>query len=349
MKILIVGDGGSDIHEVAVMKSFKNMGHEVKSFYWHPYFKAENRLVNLWRRFQNKYIIGPAINKINHDLISITLKFSPKLIFVYRGTHIYYQAISLIKNQLPYCQIFGYNNDDPFGDGHPPWLWRHFLKCVPYYDLVFAYRIHNLADFKKIGAKRTELLRSWYLPYINHYVSLNKEEKIKYECDIVFVGHYENDGRLEHLEEIVKNGYKLRLFGPGYEWDQRLKKSSVLAHLAPVHLIWGNEYNKAICGAKIALCFLSKLNRDSYTRRCFEIPAAGTLLLSEYSDDLANIYESGAEVAFFKSKEEMIQKIKLYIEDVNLRNIVSVNGTKRARNDGYDIDSRMTRVLEFLT
>ena len=348
MKILVVGDGHSTIHEVAVVESFKKLGHQVEAFYWQSYFNPENQVIKLWRRFQNKFIIGPVIHKINQHLINIAIRFNPKLIFVYRGTHIYPHTISLIKSRLPDCQIYGYNNDDPFGDGHPTWLWRHFLKSVPDYDLMFAYRKHNLVDFKRIGAKRTELLRSWYLPYQNHPVYLTQDEKLKYECDVVFIGHFENDGRLEHLEEIVKKGYKLRLFGPGYEWDHILARSPVLSRLAPVHLVWGNEYNKAICGAKIALCFFSKLNRDTYTRRCFEIPAAGSLLLSEYSDDLASLYKSGDEADFFKSKEEMIQKIKFYLDDDNLRICVSEKGTKRARNDGYDIDSRMAKVLEFI-
>ncbi|MCF8196963.1 MAG: glycosyltransferase [Polynucleobacter sp.] len=348
MKILVSGDGRSNIHEVAVLKSFRQLGQQCDSFYWYPYFNSKNKINKFWLRLQDKFIIGPIIKKINNDFIERAKIFNPKLIFIYRGTHIYPQTITAIRKLLPECKIFGYNNDDPFGDGHPPWLWRHFLKGVPGYDLMFAYRIQNLLDFKKIGVKRTELLRSWYLPYQNYFVNLNDDEKVRYECDIVFIGHFEKDGRLEHLEEIVKNGYKLRLFGPGYEWNRILEKSPVLYHLAPVHLIWGNEYNKAICGAKIALCFFSKLNHDTYTRRCFEIPAAGSLLLSEYSEDLASLYKASEEADFFKTKEEMIKKIKFYLDNDNIRISVSKKGAQRARNDGYDIDSRMARVLDFV-
>lgn len=349
MKILVVGDGNSAIHEVAVVDAFQKLGHQVEAFYWQTYFNSQNPLLRLWERIQNKFIFGPILNKLNADLIISSVNFSPKFIFIYRGTHITPHTIVEIKQRLHDCVIFGYNNDDPFACGHPFWLWRHFLKSVPMYDLVFAYRNHNLDDFRRINAKRVELLRSWYIQDLNYSVTLSEIDKVKYGCDVVFIGHYENDRRLEYLEEIVRNGYKLRLFGPGYEWNSPLVKSMELKHLVPVHLVWNEDYNKALCGAKIALCFFSKLNRDTYTRRCFEIPATGTLLLSEYSDDLASLYQAGEEADFFKNKEEMIQKIKIYLGNYEIRRRVAENGNKRAIIDGHDIVSRMAKVLEFVT
>ena len=233
-------------------------------------------------------------------------------------------------------------------DGHAPWLWRHFLESVPKYDLMFAYRHHNIDDFKSIGATRVELLRSWYIKELNHSVRLSEIDKERYGCDVVFIGHYENDGRLEYLEEVVKAGYKLRLYGPGYEWNSKLKNSLILKHLIPVSLVWNQDYNKALCGAKIALCFYSKLNRDTYTRRCFEIPAAGTLLLSEYSDDLASLYRVGEEFDMFKTKYEMINKITLYLSNEELRGRVAATGNHRVKIDGHDIVSRMGKVLDFI-
>ena len=139
---------------------------------------------------------------MNRDLIRKAVQFEPKPIFIYRGTHITARTIVALKQVLHDCKIFGYNNDDPFAAGHPFWLWRHFLKSVPVYDLVFAYRKHNLHDLIKFGAKRVELLRSWFVPEINHSVSLSGQDKSNYECDVVLIGHYENDGRLQYLEEV---------------------------------------------------------------------------------------------------------------------------------------------------
>ena len=346
MKILIAGDWHSELHEQAVFNAFKALGHDVLKFAWHHYFKPGNRIDAFNKKVQNRLIAGPIIWKLNQDLIKAAAGFSPDMVFVYRGSHITAGTLKKIKKMHPDATLVGYNNDDPFAKGHPYSLWRHFFKAVPVYDLVLAYRHNNLHDFLRIGAKRVELLRSWYFPERNHPVSLSAEEKIKYECDVVFIGHYEADDRKQYLEELVRQGFKLRLFGP--EWNTRLKDSPQLKTMLPIQSVMGDEYNKALCGAKVALCFLSKLNRDTYTRRCFEIPATGTLMLSEYTDDLASLYKEGDEADFFRTQDELIEKLMLYLGDEKLRKTVASNGYRRVVDDGHNVVTRMKQVLDWV-
>ena len=126
---------------------------------------------------------------------------------------------------------------------------------------MLSYRKSDIPLYNKLNANRVFLLRSWFVPEKHFPKKLNKNEIIKYGCDIAFIGHFENDGRLSYLEEIEKLGWKLKIFGPGYEWNKPIKKSNILSHHAPVNLVWEEEYNNAINGAKVALCFLSKLSR----------------------------------------------------------------------------------------
>ena len=344
-----MGDWHSELHEEAVASALDKLDHEVFRFPWHVYFSlTESTLTNLWRRFQNKYLWGGQINLLNQDLITMVRLTQPQVVFFYRGTHVFPETLSTIRSLLSDAVLVGYNNDDPFAQGHSPLIWRHFLKSVPLYDLMLAYRHQNIDEFLKVGAQRVELLRSWYYPERNHPVNLSDEDKAIYECDVVFIGHYENDGRKLYLEELVRQGYKVRLFGPGYEWDKVIKKSPELQSSIPVTLLWGEEYNKALCGAKIALCFLSKLNRDTYTRRCFEIPATKSMMLSEYTEDLAHLFAEGKEADFFRNKEELIQKVNLYLNDEKLRRSVANKGYQRVISDGHDVISRMKELLQWV-
>ncbi|MBU0598531.1 MAG: glycosyltransferase [Candidatus Omnitrophica bacterium] len=346
MKILVVGDGHSKIHEAPVVEAFRKLGHQVGVFYWAEYFRSGNIINCYWLRAQNKFIWGPRITKINRDLLASALSFWPDLIFIYRGTHVMPSTIIGLKAKIPHCKVFSYNNDDPFTSGYSFWLWQHFIAGISEYDLVLAYRHHNLEDFRRRGAKRVKLLRSWFVSDLNHPVDLSRQDKERYECDVVFIGHYEPDLRVALLESIVRRGWRLKLFGPGYDWDPVIRKSSELKNQIPVQLVWGEEYNRALCGARIALCFLSKLNRDTYTRRCFEIPATKTFMLSEYTDDLATLFQEGKEVEFFRSEEEMLLKIERYLKDEPGRKRMAEAGFRRVYDDGHDVVSRMLQVLK---
>jgi spore maturation protein CgeB len=352
VRILIAGDWHSELHEEVMLRALENLGHTVEAFKWCAYFGRPrgwlSAAAHAVRRFQNKYLLGPAVRRLNQDLIAATQGLKPEMLFVYRGTHIHRETLRAIKAQLPNCTLVGYNNDDPFSPDAPRYLWRHFVRAVPGYDLMLAYRHANLREYRDVGAQRVELFRSWFVPERNHPVKLSAREEPRFAADVVFVGHYEEDQRLEYLEEIARSGIRLRLFGPGYDWDPVIEDSSVLGALKPVQLVWGEDYNRALCGAKIALCFLSKLNRDTYTRRCFEIPAAGTLMLSEYSDDLASLFREGVEADFFRSKDEMMEKIKYYLAEHEVRERVASAGQRRVFDDGHDVAARMRQLLTWV-
>jgi hypothetical protein len=350
VKILVAGDWHSELHEAAAAQGLAALGHDVVRFAWHAYFKGGvSPLGVAWRKAQNKYLLGPLVTRLNADLLARVRQERPDVLFVYRGTHVLPATLRAIRDASPDTRLVGYNNDDPFSPHYPRWLWRHFVAGIREYDLVLAYRQQNVADFQAAGARRVELLRSWYMTERNHPVALSEAEREAYGADVVFVGHYEDDGRAEMLEEVVRQGWKLRLWGHGYSWGPVIARSPELRRQGPLSLVWGDEYNKALCGAKVALCFLSKLNRDTYTRRCFEIPATGTLLLSERTEDLEQLFRPGVEADFFSSKDEMIAKLRLYLGDDERRRRVAAAGLKRVHDDGHDVVSRMRELLGWVT
>lgn len=353
MRVLVAGDWHSELHEEAVAHALETLGHIVERFGWHSYFFAGghslvSRLFGLWGRAQNKYLWGGRIAQLNNDLVILARRTQPDAVFIYRGTHILPKTLRRLREAVPGVVLVGYNNDDPFAQGHVAGLWRHFIAGLPELDLALAYRHANLEDFRRAGARRVELLRSWYIPARNHPVELSEPERERFGCDVVFIGHYEPDMRLACLEEVVKRGWHLRLFGHDEGWGQALASSRLLRHYSPVNTVWGDDYNRALNGARVALCFLSKLNRDTYTRRCFEIPASGAMMFSEYSEDLAGMFLPGVEADFFTSAEEFGEKLNRYLRDETLRQRVADAGRARLMRDRHDVVSRMQQVMHWV-
>ncbi len=351
MKILIIADWHGKIYAQAFYEGFKNLGYDTYKFSWKEYFKHYqysdyyetdgNKLKSFYYKFQNKFLIGPVVRKINKDVIKKVQEIKPDLVFIYRGTHIYPKTIQKIKQFG--CKVFGYNNDEPFSDKYRLIdfrLWSLYKKSIFNYDWIFAYRWKNIDDYKIIGYNNVSLLRSYYIKGDNFYIP-NLEKKY----DIVFIGHWENDGRDETIKYLLDNGINIKLFG--MEWQRSKYYKSFIQKMGEIKPIYGEKYNLTINQAKIALVFLSKLNNDTYTRRCFEIPATKTMMISEYTDDLAkNLFEEDKEAVYFKGKEELLKKVKLYLKDENKIKEVGENGYNRLMRDGHEVKDRCEEIIK---
>jgi flavin-binding protein dodecin len=345
--ILLVGDWHSNIHEQPFSEGLAKAGLVVTSFKWFLYFQQfseKGRIADMFSRLQNKYMLGFLVKRLNRDLVEQVNRDKPDILFVYRGSHIYPKTLQYIRDANPDILIIGYNNDDPFSALYPKWKWRHFNHSIPYYDLLLAYRFSNLSQFMQRGAKKVDMLRSWFLPAIHKKMAPEAITNKSYSCDVIFIGHYEPDGRMEMLDALAAKQISVKIFGPSGPtsktgWDEAIANSIHLSTLS-VSYLRGNEYVQAINSAKIALCFLSKLNNDTYTRRCFEIPACGTALFSEWSEDLSNLFEDGVNAVLFKSEKELVDRVKYYLSHpVQLQELAD-KGRELVQSKGHDVYSR---------
>jgi len=346
-KVLLIGDWHSQIHEVPFADGLARAGLKVDAFKWHLYFEnfsKRGRLFGLLARIQDKYMFGFLVKKLNLDLIKRVLLDKPEILFIYRGSHIYASTLKKIKRDCPSIYIIGYNNDDPFSTLYPIWKWRHFNQSIPYYDLLLAYRFSNIEQFRYKGAQNIDILRSWYLPNVHKKLDEDILHSSAHSCDVIFIGHYEEDGRMEMLDAIASHGISVKIFGPSGStkksgWQDAIVRSKYLSGLS-VSYLKGNDYVQALNTAKIALCFLSKLNNDTYTRRCFEIPACGAALFSEWSEDLVNLFDNGVNAVLFRSKEELLERVKYYLSHPEELSLLAERGMALVQSNGHDVYSR---------
>jgi hypothetical protein len=351
MRILIAGEWVWPWYEQACADALAKLGCEIRRFSWMERFrkfrdnKVEPVYVSKLAELQSRAIWGPAIFALNADLFEAVKEFQPDILFAYRATHVISKTLRKIKQNFPDTQLVQYCNDDPFSPNASNIHWRHLKRDIPLYDAHFVYRHHNIDDFKKCGAKNVELLRSYYIAERNYPVEIRREDQ-RFVCDVVFTGHYEADFRVDYLESIMRAGFHLNQFGGGWENARTtLLPNSPLHRLYPIAPVVDVDYRKALSGAKISLCFLSKMNRDTYTRRNFEIPATGAFMLSEYSDDLATMFKEGKEAEYFRSKEEMLDKISYFLSHDVERREIALQGRERVMRDGHDVTARMRQML----
>lgn len=351
---MIVGDYAWPWYHDACASAMEELGCNVERFGWFDDFKyweeghTEPFYKSFLHRLQYRFQFGPVVYNVTRRLIKEAQRKNPDVIWFYNVHLIGKNTLKNLKRSLPKTLFLQYSNDDPFSKNGTTFLWRKFLASIPFFDLHFVYRKHNIEDFKSYGIKESFLLRAYFIKEEDFPVPTENVPK-KFNCDVVFAGHYEDDGRVEMLESICEAGYKLNLFGGG--WARALKKldkKSPLLNLYPIAPVTGDEYRYAISGAKVAMCFLSTLNNDTYTRRNFQIPAMKTAMLSQHTMDLISLYEPDKEAMFFKNKEEMLKKLEILVNDKNLRESVSEGGYQRVYADGHDVVSRMEMLLDII-
>ena len=148
---------------------------------------------------------------------------------------------------------------------------------------------------------------------------------------------------LEALVKAVPARYAV--FGPGW---QRVSRWSPLRPSVQLRNIFLDDYSKAIGGAKIALGFLCKENRDDYTQRTFEIPACGGLLLAERTDRHQTYYVEGEEAEFFEadSPQELINKVRQLLSDGARRERIRQRGMAALRRQPHTYEDRMKWLIE---
>ncbi len=342
MKILLAGEWQAEIHEQAWAEGLRALGHAVTAFSWFETFHPRTgRLRRLSRRVQGRLLAGPIVWALNRRLLAVALEERPDVVLIYRGTPVLPRTLQRIAAALPETVLATYNNDDPFSKRARAGLWRHYLRGLRFTDVNLAYRHKSVDDLRWYGARDVQLVRSAFVPSKDHPVDLTPEDRRRYGSDVVFAGHFEPDGRLEALRCVAEGPWRFRLFGPDWE---RAPSAAWLNRLQPIHAVRGEEYAKAICGARIALCFLSTLNNDTYTRRCFEIPAMGTMLLCERSADMEQLFAPGLEADYFSTPAELLAKLQAYLPNEELRARIARAGHEKVKAAGHDIYSRMKEV-----
>jgi spore maturation protein CgeB len=232
-----------------------------------------------------------------------------------------------------------YFNDDAFSKSSPAGIHWKFRRALPLYDAHFVFRMHNVERYRRAGAVHVEHSPPYYDPAT--HVPQPTTELI---ADAAFIGHYEDDWRLECLEALARR-FDVVLKGGG--WDRPVR-GRPLAKLAPITHAFGDEYNRIYASAVAGLCFFSKINNDTWTRRALEIVAVGGVLVCERTAEAQQQFRDRQEAFFFSSVDELVEIVAALKADPATRETVREAGYRRLVAGRNTINDRAAQVLQFV-
>ena len=338
-KVLVTGDFAYSMYEGDLCEGLRAAGAEVSELPVRPLYGPIDSL----RRAQEKYVLGFGPWRANRALVARVRQERPDLVIAWRAPWLRSRAIGAVRALG--AKVVLANNDDPFGPDRALHIWRAFRRAIPAADVVCVYRDVNVAEAIAAGAKRVHVLRSWFNPARHRPLAPSAQERARFGCEVVFAGHAEDDGRLEALDALVQAGLGLKLFGSG--WD-RFARGRPIEKLIPAPRLEGDDYVKALCAAQCALVFLSGRNRDDYTRRCFEIPACGVLMLAQRTPLLTSWFREGEEALFFNSPAELVSQARAVLADPLRAHRIAAAGRARVLAGANDPLGRARELLSLI-
>jgi spore maturation protein CgeB len=220
---------------------------------------------------------------------------------------------------------------------------RHLWRGIGRYDLVVTTKRSNVALLGAAGARRVFLSGNAFDPETHRPLVLDDAERAVHGADVSFIGRWE-PVRERMLDAVAALPVTLRVRGPGWE---RARSRLVRAACEP-GAIYGEDYVRAIAGAKVNLGILSSWAGDAITQRSIELPACGAFMLAERTGEHRLHFVDGEEAVFFEGTDDLVRKVAEWVKADDARARIAAAGRARCIRSGYAYDDRLKEILEEL-
>jgi len=341
-KVLLYGEGtraGSGAW--CYVESLRDMGHEVEVY------SERMALGQLRKSFLAR--IGRKLSGITWEprrkehvggLLSQVERFRPEIVIILKGLHIDREAVQAMRKLGSW--VVNINHDDFFSQNRNN---RSSIqrKAIPAYDRIFATREVNVAEVRLLNPN-VEFFPFAYYPKIHKVVPIPIAQRKEWESDVVFVGTWER-ARAGLLDQLIsKVPARYAIFGS--QWETT-KLNSPLRKAFRGGEVALEQMAMALGGAKIALGFLRKENRDDYTQRTFEIPACGGMLLGERTSRQQSWFKEGIEAEYFdpESPQQLCDKVRSLLEESGKREQIREAGRRALLRQKHTYCDRLEHLL----
>lgn len=315
------------------MTALQQLGHVLLPFDTYPYFASGSRLA---RSAKWRLALGPAIGRLNEDLLRRGRDETYDWVWVDKGIWVHPETLLSLGGGGRALTVH-YTPDPAFVFNRT----RHFVRSVPLYDVLVTSKRYELDIYRRHGARRVLFSYQGYDPEIFRPYSVSDDEAKAIGSGVCFVGHCEKH-YYRCIRAAAAETTNVAVWG---RWHKRRLLHPWLRRVVRGGGIWERDYAKVLCCAKIGLGLLSRQAPDASTTRSFEIPACGTFLLAERTEEHQELFIEGTEAEFFGTEEEMREKIGYYLRSDADRARIAAAGRDRCVRGGYTYLERFRTIL----
>jgi len=219
--------------------------------------------------------------------------------------------------------------------------WQLTLEGINLYDLIIFQQRTRIKYAKKLKLNYA-LIPPLYDKKVHK--PLSKNIKKIFKRDILMVGTWFVD-RGKFAKKLIDLGLKFDIYG--LHWHKDIDYRYLKNYIKGEKKMIGHGYSKLISESKIVISLPNNHNDDDITNKSLEIPAIGSLLLTNDTKSHREIFKPSKDAIFFKDANECLKKCKYLLNNENKIKKVSMSGHKKiVLNSKFDYEKNLIKLLE---
>ena len=293
---------GDSLEYQGFYKSLKQLSNEIYPFWYDEYLTKKKEL--------------------QKEIIKFADDIKPDILFfiLYKGAF-EFSTLDYLKSR--YITINWFCDDQ--------WRFDIFTRYqAPHFTYAVTTDKFALNKYRNIGYKNV-ILGQWASFAFDKNINFRT---VKYKYDVSFVGGI-NSYRKWLVSKLKKAGIKVECFGTGWKNGRvTFDEMGEIFKTSKINLNISNSANYDIRYVfsslrSIKVFLKSKKRIEQIKARNFEIPAFGGFQLTNYIPFLEDYFEIGREVALYSSFEDLLLKIRYYLENESIRNKIACKGYEK--------------------
>lgn len=320
------------------LQALEEMNVDLDIVYTYLLNEKVSLFTKIWRATQFRLGFFPVRNNENNQILQKVSARKYDILFVEKGLSIYPSTIKKVRLIQPLINIISYTLDDVMNPHNSS---SQYKRSISLYDFHFTNKKYNVAELQRIGAKKVFYFRNAYSTHVHRPIAVPDNEKEYYGAEVTFIGTYEKE-RASFLRYLAENDLKIKVWG----WA-KTPEGSGMKHpniIINKH-VYDDDFAKVVCSSNINLCFLRKENRDTETTRSMEIPSCGGFMLAERTNEHRELFVEDKEAVYFDSKEELLDKVRYYLHEPELRKVIASNGLTKCRDGNLTYHHQLEFIL----
>lgn len=252
---------------------------------------------------------------LNLRLIEHIRAFQPDVIFcVLMSYEVWLETLDLIRSRSP-AAVVNWGTDNS-------WKFSQFSRYLAgHVDLHVTTHAASMSEAEKFGINN--IMVSQWAAASSRLAEPLPSRACDY--DVSFVGAaYGN--RRARVKAMARRGIDVTCFGHGWERgpvgskdiDQVYRSSRVSLNFAD---------------SGLQMLGISLARSRQVKARTFEVPGAGGFLLTEESQSLAQYFSIGTEMITYHDDDEIVEKIRYFLNHPDERDVIARAGHQRVRRD----------------